>query len=165
MKKVFALCSLLFVLCGLAACGFSPMYMSDSSPRDDTRQIFVAPISGTNGIDLRNSLRAKFGTENDAAAKFTLNVRLENPYTVFKAIQITGDATWQEVRMIASYELKETKTGKIVLTGSDTASESYTFVRDLVASQASYNNAVQSTIRVLSEKINTRVAATLAKKP
>lgn len=135
----------------LAACGFQPMYTS----RDT--DIYVAPISGINGIDLRNGLNAKFGGVRDANAKYTLTVNLKNPVTRYKALESTGDATWQEIVLTANYAL--TADGKQIARGTESASESYTFVRYLVAANASYNNAVQNIIQVLSEKIGTRVIA------
>ena len=138
------------------------MYDADRNLQTRLQDIYIAPISGTNGIDLRNALRAAWGTDNSVSAGYTLHVRLHNPETIFKALQITGDATWQEIRMTASYELRNTETGEIILTAFDTASESYTFVADLVAAQASYNNAVQNAIQVLARKIETRVNARLA---
>ena len=135
----------------LAACGFQPMYTS----RDT--DIYVAPISGINGIDLRNGLNAKFGGVRDANAKYTLTVNLRNPVTRYKALESTGDATWQEIVLTANYTL--TVDGKQIARGTESASESYTFVRYLVAANASYNNAVQNIIQILSEKIGTRVIA------
>jgi len=163
VKLLIAHCSLLIALC---ACGFSPMYSTDKDAGVAVHHdIFIAPISGTNGIDLRNALRAKFGTDNDSAsAKYLLTVDLQQPATIFKALQKTGDATWQEVRLTARYELRESATGNVIVKATDTASESYTFVRDLVAAQASYNNAVRNATRMLSEKISTRVNAKLVSK-
>ncbi|MCL1785873.1 MAG: hypothetical protein FWG39_01840 [Alphaproteobacteria bacterium] len=161
MKKIsmlYALCSMLL----LSACGWTPMYDADRKLQTELRDIYIAPISGTNGIDLRNALRGAWGTDNSAAAQYTLTVNLRQPETVFKAIQLTGDATWQEIRMVASYELRNNETGEIIVNAIDTASESYTFVADLVAAQASYNNAVQNAIQVLAKKIETRVNAKLA---
>ena len=145
----------LFILLFLCGCGFSPMYS------DKTADVYVAPISGTNGIDLRNALNAKFGSENSVSAKYTLNVKLENPSTKYKAIQTTGDATWQEVQLRASYVLTDGDT--VITSGVENASESYTFVRYLVAATASHNNAVQNTIKLLSEKIGSRVIAKIPK--
>ncbi len=139
------------VLLLLASCGFQPMYTEQDT------DIYVAPISGINGIDLRNSLNAKFGGVRDANAKYTLTVDLREPRTKYKALELSGDATWQEISLTARYTL--TADGKRIASGSETASESYTFVRYLVAANASYNNAVQNTIQVLSEKIGTRVIA------
>lgn len=158
MKKLFAVCSLLIALC---ACGFTPMY-SDALT-EQTKQVWVAPISGTNGIDLRNSLRAKLGDNNDeTTAKYSLTIDLKNPDKTFKGLQKTGDATWQEIRTTAKYSLKENASGKILISGSEVASESYTFVRDLVAAKSSQTNAEQNTIRLLSDKISMRVSAAVA---
>lgn len=117
--------------------------------------IYVAPISGINGIDLRNGLNAKFGGVRDANAKYTLTVTLKDPVTKYKALESTGDATWQEIMLTANYKLYSG--GKQIASGSESASESYTFVRYLVAANASYNNAVQNTIQVLVDKIGARV--------
>ena len=81
--------------------------------------------------------------------------------TQYKAFEITGDATWQEVDLSASYVLKQGD--EEIARGSEKAAESYTFVRYLVASNASYNNAVMNTIQVLAEKISMRVIAEIQK--
>lgn len=117
--------------------------------------IYVAPISGINGIDLRNGLNAKFGGVREPSAKYTLTVKLNEPVTRYKALESTGDATWQEIVLTAKYTLSAD--GKKIASGSESASESYTFVRYLVAANASYNNAVQNTIQVLVDKIGARV--------
>lgn len=150
MKKITCILSLVTCLC---ACGFSPMYSTDKSIAD----VYVEKISGTNGIDLRNALTAKFGGDADESAKYKLTVKLADPITRYKAIQSTGDATWQEVQLRAEYTLFEGN--KKIASGTESASESYTFVRYLVAANASYNNAVQNSIKVLSDKIGSRVIA------
>lgn len=140
---------LLFLL--LAACGFKPMFSGQDT------DIYVPPISGINGIDLRNSLNAKFGGQHTDGAKYTLTVNLDNPTTQYKALEPTGDATWQEISLRANYILSID--GEQIASGTEVASESYTFVRYLVAANASYNNAIQNTIKVLADKIGTRVIA------
>ena len=142
MKKI-----ILFLM--VAACSFKPIFSGDST------DIYVAPISGINGIELRNSLNSQFGGMHDQNAKYNLTVNLKEPITRYKAFEKTGDASWQEVKLVASYVL--TSDGRQIAKGSESASESYTFVRYLVASNASYNNAVLNTIQVLAEKISMRV--------
>ena len=144
MKKIVLL------LC-LAACSFRPVFSGNDT------DVYVAPISGINGIELRNSLNADFGGQHDVTARYTLDVDLQKPVTQYKALERTGDATWQEVKLTASYVLKEGKT--TIATGQESAAESYTFVRYLVASNASYNNAVMNAIHSLAKKIGTRVIA------
>ena len=152
MKKLFTLC----VLCSvLASCGFSPMYSKELTT--ETEQIYIETISGTNGIDLRNALKARLGTDNSAVPKYVLKINMNKPDTIYKAIQITGVASWQEVRLRANYTLTDAETGEKLVTAADTASESYNFVPDMVASQASYNNAVQNAIRILADRIEMRV--------
>lgn len=136
----------------LTACGFQPLYT------DRDTDIYIAPISGINGIELRNGLYAKFGGVRDTDAHYHLNVNLNAPITQYKALESTGDATWQEIVLTATYTLT-TNDGTVVARGTESASESYTFVRYLVAANASYNNAVQNTINVLAEKIGTRIIA------
>ncbi|MFQ6702774.1 MAG: hypothetical protein ACLRFO_01035 [Alphaproteobacteria bacterium] len=147
MKKIL----LFFVLVVVSACGFEPMFSGQDT------NIYVEPISGINGIELRNALWAKFGGQHGADAAYKLTVKLSNPNTQYKALERTGDATWQEVSLTATYTL--THDGEQIATGTERAAESYTFVRYLVASNASYNNAVQNTINVLAEKIGTRAIA------
>lgn len=144
MKKIILL---LF----LSACGFKPMFSGNDT------DIYVAPISGINGIELRNNLNAKFGGQKESNATYTLVVNLSNPSTKYKALETTGDATWQEINVSASYVLS--CNGEKLVSGSERASESYTFVRYLVASNAAYNNAVSNMINVLSEKISAKVIA------
>ena len=139
---------LVLLLC-LTACSFKPVFSGDDT------DVFVSPISGINGIELRNALNAKFGGSHENGARYTLVVSLLEPYTQYKALERTGDATWQEVRLNANYVLKEGD--KEIAKGSESVSESYTFTRYLVASNAAYNNAVSNTIRILSEKIGMRV--------
>lgn len=128
---------------------------------DRDTDIFVPPISGINGIDLRNSLNAKFGGARTAGAKYTLAVNLAEPTTQYKGLDPTGAANWQEINVRASYVLS--CDGNKIASGSEMASESYTFVRYLVASNAAYNNAVQNAISQLADKISVRVIVETSK--
>lgn len=148
MKK----CICLLALCG---CGFTPMFA------DSNTDIYVPVISGINGIELRNALNTKFGGQKESNAPYKLTVTLNEPETQYKALEPTGAATWREIRLKASYVL--TYHDKTISTGTEVASESYTFVRYLVAANASYNNAVANTITVLADKIGTRAIADVSK--
>ena len=139
----------------LVSCGFRPMFSGNNT------NIYVPTISGINGIELRNALNTRFGGQHGMDAQYTLRVTLENPQTRYKALEQTGDATWQEILLSAQYVLEHD--GKTSSSGTETASESYTFVRYLVAANASYNNAVANTITVLADKIGTRAIAEVIK--
>lgn len=139
----------------ISACSFKPIFSGTDT------DVYVAPISGINGIELRNALNTNFGGIHEQNAKYTLTVNLKDPVTQYKAFEITGDATWQEVNLTASYVLKQGD--KEIVKGTEKSAESYTFVRYLVASNASYNNAVMNTIQGLAEKISMRVIAEIEK--
>jgi hypothetical protein len=147
MKKILFVLSCIV----LSSCGFIPMYSGQ------TTDIYVAPISGINGIELRNALWAEFGGQYGTDATYTLDIQLHAPNTQYKALEQTGDAAWQEVSLTATYTLKHNN--KQIASGSERAAESYPFVSYLVASNASYNNAVKNAIRTLSEQISSRVIA------
>ncbi len=144
---------LLFLV--LAACGFRPMFSGQDT------DIYVPPISGINGIILRNSLNAQFGGQRSSDAKYTLTVTLSDPTTKYKALERTGNATWQEISVAANYTLM--RGDEKIASGHEVASESYTFVRYMVASNASYNNAVQNALTVLADKISVRAIAEASK--
>ncbi len=151
MKKIL-LCLM------LAGCSFQPVFSGGDT------DVYVAPISGINGIELRNSLNAKFGGAHEESAenaKYNLTVNLRDPNTHYTALNRAGGATWQEVKLNASYVLKEGN--KEIARGDESAAESYAIVGYLVAATASYNNAVMNTINVLSEKISMHVMAEIRK--
>ena len=135
----------------LAGCSFHPVFSGSDT------DVYVAPINGINGIELRNSLNAQFGGAHEEGAKYTLTVDLRDPVKQYKALNRAGSATWQEVKLNASYVLKDGN--KEIARGNESAAESYAIVSYLVAANASYNNAVLNAINVLSEKISMHVLA------
>jgi hypothetical protein len=143
----------------LGGCGFTPMYEENRKLQDKMLEIYIAPIEGTDGIDLRNHLISKWNTKNLPDSKYKLDVKLNKPTTVFKALQRTGDATWEEVRMTASWTLSEK--AKVITKSSESASESYTFVSDLVSANASKTSAMQNAIKIISDSIELKVNAKL----
>ena len=144
MKKIIVL----LLLCG---CGFRPMFSGNDT------DIYVDKISGINGIELRNALNAKFGGARDTNATYKLVVNLGEPRKKYKGLDLKGTATWQAITLAASYKLFAGK--EVIMSGVETASESYTFVRYLVAANAAYNNAVQNAVSVLADKISSRAIA------
>jgi hypothetical protein len=144
MKKIL-------ILLLLAGCGFRPMFSGNDT------DIYVDKISGINGIELRNALNAKFGGAHDTDATYKLVVNLQEPALTYKGLDRSGTATWQAITLTAGYDLFAGN--KKIASGQETASESYTFVRYLVAANASYNNAVQNAISVLADKISVRAIA------
>lgn len=143
----------------LAACGFTPMYKDNSALQAEISDIYIAPIAGTNGIELRNFLILSWNTDNNPGAKYTLKVKLYDPTTTYKGLQRSGDATWEEVRVVADWTLSSDD--KIIVKSSETASESYTFVSDLVSANASRTSATQNAIQTIGANIEMKINAKL----
>ena len=148
MKKIITLLL-------LSGCGFTPMFSGNDT------DIYVDKIGGINGIELRNALNAKFGGAHDMSSPYKLVVKLSEPVRVYKGLDTTGTATWQAIKLNAHYDLYAGD--NVIASGNESASESYTFVRYLVAANASYNNAVQNAISVLADKISSRTISETSK--
>lgn len=155
MKKLI----IIVVAIVISGCGFAPMYSDNSALQSRLSDIYIAPIAGTNGIDLRNYLAMSWNTSNIKGAKYRLVVNLQNPRTIYKGLQRSGDATWDEVRVNARWTLYEDK--NILAKSSESASESYTFVSDLVSASASKNAATSNAVLSIGEKIDMKVSAKL----
>ena len=56
----------LVILLMLTACSFQPVFSGKNT------DVYVAPISGINGIELRNSLNDSFGGMHDINARYNL---------------------------------------------------------------------------------------------
>ncbi len=156
MKKI-----ILFLVLFLTACGFHPMYSYDSSENIQTKteSIFVKPIVGVYGIEMRNYLRTLLNPYGDPKTnKYELIVNLHTN-EIYKGIQKTGDATWIDIQVYADYELKNLETKEVLFKGNDSASESYPVVQDLIAATSSKETATRNAIRVLSENIGIKVQA------
>jgi len=146
----------------ISGCGFRPMHSDGRMMRREMQDIYIAPISGTTGIDLRNQLIVAWGTSNTEGARYTLKVNLHPPRTILKGLQRTGDATWQEIRIRADWKLYENE--KEIARGTESASESYTFVADLISAHASHIHAMNNSVQLVGSRIEAKVNAKLATK-
>ena len=151
--------SLVSCLLSLTACGFAPMYSDARALHMELSDIYIEPIAGTNGIDLRNHLIMNWRTPNNPGAKYVLRVMLLEPVTIYKGLRRSGDATWEDVLMTAEWSLSEGET--VIAKSAESAAESYTFVADLVSANAAKISAEQNAIRSIGDKIEQKVNARL----
>jgi hypothetical protein len=135
------------------------MYSDGRRLSDMVADIYIAPIAGTNGIDLRNRLILAWNTANTGAEKYRLSVNLAAPATAYKALQRSGNATWEEVRITANWTLSQGE--RTISRSTETASESYSFVPDLVAANASRTTAETNAVNSIGDKIEMKVNAKL----
>ncbi|MDR1027691.1 MAG: hypothetical protein LBL46_04725 [Rickettsiales bacterium] len=149
----------LLTLLLLAACGWTPARREADIVRARTHDIYIAPISGTTGIDLRNFLTQAWSAAGTPGARYELSVRLGGATTIYKALDRRGNSQWEEIRVNASWKLSDN--GNKIAESSESASESYPVVSDLVAADASRSTAIQNAIRQIGMKIESKVNAKL----
>jgi len=135
------------------------MYRDNAALQSELAEIYIAPISGTEGIDLRNRLTLAWNATAEKNAKYKLAVSLGAAETKYKGLEKSGAATWEEVRMSAAWTLAEGD--KRLAAGTASGAESYSFVSDMISANAAKAKAVQNVIRQIGEKIEMSVNARL----
>jgi hypothetical protein len=157
MKKIL----ILPILALLCSCGFAPMYENDTR-ENLSYSVDILPIAGVDGIELRNRLKSElnpFGEPENPKYKLHIDFKTDES---FKGIQKTGDASWQEIDVRATFKLSD-NAGKELFSSRESVSESYPFVDNLISSNAAKKGAVDAAIKVLSEKISFKVKVFLGK--
>ena len=141
-----------------AACGLRPLYADGSggSVASTLRAVSVAPIEGQIGWLVRNKLNERLGGSEESAARYRLEVELDDNVTGFG---IRGDrATTRERRTLrARYRLIDLNNGGVVLdatAGSDAGI-------DVVSSEYATVAAEQTAGERLSEVVADQIVARL----
>ena len=142
----------------LPSCGLRPLYAggTDSSAAAALRSVQVAPIPGQSGWLVRNKLQERLGNGSGNAARYRLEVELDDNITSFG---IRGDraATRERRTLRARYRLVELANGSVVLdatAGSDAGI-------DVVSSEYATVAAEQSALERLADVLADQIAARL----
>jgi len=142
----------------VAGCGLQPLYSGGSAGTvaATMRAVAVAPIDGQSGWLVRNKLQERLGNGSGEAARYRLEVELDDNITSFG---IRGDraATRERRTLRARYRLIEVANGTVVLdatAGSDVGI-------DVVSSEYATVAAEQSALERLAEVLADQIAARL----
>ena len=142
----------------VAGCGLQPLYSGGSAGTvaATMRAVAVAPIDGQSGWLVRNKLQERLGNGSGEAARYRLEVELDDNITSFG---IRGDraATRERRTLRARYRLVEVANGTVVLdatAGSDVGI-------DVVSSEYATVAAEQSALERLAEVLADQIAARL----
>jgi LPS-assembly lipoprotein len=141
-----------------AGCGLQPLYGGGSAGTvaATMRSVVVAPIDGQSGWLVRNKLQERLGGDSGEAARYRLEVELDDNITSFG---IRGDraATRERRTLRARYRLVETANGLVVLdatAGSDVGI-------DVVSSEYATVAAEQSALERLADVVADQITARL----
>lgn len=144
----------------LSACGFSPMHrLSDNRQTSSlTEQIGIAGIPNYEGWLLRQNLQDNLNPEKTGGSKkYLLVVNLRAPTYTDQSIQGDNFASRETVRISASYTLKETETGKVILQDSTAATGAYNIVKEPYATNVARNRLREDLVKIIGDNISLRV--------
>ena len=148
-----------FALVALSACGLQPMYAGggNGAVARGLSAVEVPAIPGRAGWLVRNELVDRMTAAGDAAARYRLDVRLDDQ---LEGLGILGDDTVSRERrtLRARYQLVDIASGEILLdatAGSDAGI-------DVVSSEYAVIAAEQTALENLSREVADRIVARIA---
>ena len=140
----------------LPACGLQPLYGTRSVVAS-LRSVELAPIEGKAGYLVRSALEQRLGKPDGGAAKYRLQVELDDQINGFGVRR--DDSVTRERRVLrARYRLIETDGGTTVLdatAGSDSGI-------DVVSSEYAVVAAEETALERLSEIVSDQIVARVA---
>jgi len=153
-RAVIAFASLL-----LAGCGLHSLYGGGSAGpvAGLLRSVEVAPIGGQSGWLVRTKLVDRLGTGEGGAARYRLDVTLDDNITSF-GLRADRAATQERRSLRARYQLVNIADGQVLLdetAGSDSGI-------DIVSSEYATVAAEQTALEQLSSIVADRIVARLA---
>ena len=158
MRALFAS----FALVALSACGLQPMYAGggNGAVARGLSAVEVPAIPGRAGWLVRNELVDRFGAAGDAAARYRLDVRLDDQ---LEGLGILGDATVSRERrtLRARYQLVDIASGEILLDATAGSDAGIDVVSSEYAVIAAEQTALENLSREVADRIVTRVALRL----
>lgn len=143
----------------LSGCGLTPLYSGGSAgPVAATLAgVEVAPIAGKGGWLVANALRDRFGAVGNGAARYRLDVRLDDSITGLGAR--SDDSITRERRTLrARYQLVELDKGTVVLDATAGSDAGVDVVGSEYATIAAENTALERLSQVIADQIVARVA-------
>ena len=158
MRALFAS----FALVALSACGLQPMYAGGGSGAvaRGLSAVEVPAIPGRAGWLVRNELVDRMTAAGDAAARYRLDVRLDDQ---LEGLGILGDDTVSRERrtLRARYQLVDIASGEILLDATAGSDAGIDVVSSEYAVIAAEQTALENLSREVADRIVTRVALRL----
>jgi LPS-assembly lipoprotein len=153
---------------GLSACGFQPLYGSNTTTASGARlaevmsSVDIKPIPGRVGQKLRNELIfSNTGGNYAAPARYKLNIALRER-VIHQLVQISGDARGQVYQLQAHYKLVDAANGKVIHEGTAISRAPYSRYQEIFANVRAQYNAEDRAAKTVAESIKTQLAAFLA---
>lgn len=152
----------------LGGCGFTPMYgaaANRSAAAAELAQVQIDPIPERNGQVLRNHLIDRFYTGGRPAnPTYRLAINLVSTEEEL-GIRQDATATRARLRLVANYELIDTRTGQVVYRTFSRSIVAYNLLEAQYATLVSQQDAYERGLTELAEDIRTRLALYFKRDP
>lgn len=151
----------------LAGCGFRPLYGRDSetgaSTVDELNAIRVTPLQDRTGQIMHNLLRDRLNPRGQPVRpRYELTVSLTESILEL-ALATDETATRGDLSIIANYTLSHPGEGRILLSGSSRAVNSFNILQSQFATQVSEQDARERGLRELSDEIRVQLGIYFAR--
>jgi LPS-assembly lipoprotein len=151
----------------LGACGFRPLYATESTPAGIAvhfEQIYVTEIGGRTGRVLRNQLMDAFTPEGTPkSAAYRLEIELSDTKEGL-VIQENADITRYNFTLTAKFKLIDASSSQVINTGSSRAISGYNVVNQQFSTQIAQRDAEERAARELGEDIRLRLGVFFEKR-
>jgi LPS-assembly lipoprotein len=152
----------LLALAALPGCGLQPMYAGggNGAVARGLAAVEVPPIEGQAGWLVRNALVDRLGASGDGAARYRLDVRLDDNLEGLGLL--TDDTVGRERRTLrARYQLVDSASGEILLDATAGSDAGIDVVSSEYATIAAEQTALENLAREVADRIVTRLALKL----
>ena len=146
----------------LSACGLQPMYAGGGSGAvaQALADVDVPVIPGRAGYLMRGALQERLGAAPDGAARYRLDVRLDDTLEGFGLVG--DDSIARERRTLrARYQLVDAGTGEVLLDATAGSDAGIDVVSSEYATIAAEERALENLAEIVADRIVTRLALTL----
>jgi len=166
---------LLASVAALSACTVRPLYSSAPATTSGTASmaaelssIAIKPVSTRQGQEVRNQLifLLNGGAAEPASPAYSLELRVSSRVEVSASIQVStvdDEPTASTLTMIASYTIKEARTGDVVATGRREITSSYDVPRQEFAALRAQRDAENRSARELAELLRLVIAQDISR--
>ncbi len=154
------------LLCGLPACGFTPMYgVPDSSPQNSAAaslaQVEIATIPDRSGQVLRNDLLDRFYTDGyPSAPLYKLSVDALTELRSDLDITKSSEATRSQLRLTSKMTLQDNQ-GLVIAARNLSAIASFNVLQSEFATRVTEESARQNALHDLARQIELNVVLAL----
>lgn len=162
MTRAAALLALSAACLSLSACGLQPMYAGGASApvAQGLSAVEVPAIPGRAGWLVRNALNDKLGVAGESAARYRLDVRLDDS---LEGLGVLNDDTISRERRIlrARYQLIDITSDEILLDATAGSDAGIDVVSSEYATIAAEQRALENLAKDIADRMVRRIALTL----